>query len=212
MRIRKKQWVEPFLEQDLQSYVKEPSSFRGKWKHHAKKNRLHVEIGAGKGDYWIEMSKLYPDCCWVAIERDMTVAAVALRKSLQFDLDQSYMIIGDAKDTPLWFEAEEIDVLHLNFSDPWPKRSHRNRRLSSQQFIDIYKVLLAKDGEIILKTDNQTLFEYSLLMFAQDSFVLEDVSVDFRREEHLEDVITEYEQRFIDLKQPIYRARWRKHG
>ena len=212
MRIRKKQWVEPFLKQDHRSYIKEPSLHLGKWKQLANKKRLHVEIGAGKGDYWIEMSKLYPECCWVAIEKDMTVAAVALKKSLQFELDQSYMIIGDAKDMPLWFDAEEIDVLHLNFSDPWPKHGHRNRRLSSQQFIDIYKGLLTKDGEIILKTDNQTLFEYSLLMFAQDSFVLEDVSVDFRKDDHPEDVITEYEQRFIDLNQPIYRAKWRKHG
>ncbi len=212
MRIRKKQWVEPFLQQDLASYVKDPTAFLGQWKQNSNKNKLHVEIGAGKGDYWIGMSQLYPDYCWVAIEKDMTVAAVALKKSLQYELDHAYLIIGDAKEMPQWFAQQEIDVLHLNFSDPWPKKGHRNRRLSSQFYIDIYKSLLVKDGQIILKTDNQLLFEYSLLMLTNDQFVLEDVSVDFRREDHPEDTITEYEQRFIDLNQPIYRAIWRKHG
>ncbi len=211
MRIRKKQWVESFLQQDHPTFIKEPKKLKGKWKTHSKKPMLHVEIGAGKGDYWIFMAQKYPDRCWVAVEKETTVAAVAIRKSLQFKLDQAYMIIGDAIDAEHWFADQEIDVLHLNFSDPWPKKGHSKRRLSSKQFIDIYTKLLADDGKIIMKTDNGTLFEYSLVMFNKEGFRLEEVWVDFRKQDHPEDVISEYEQRFIDLDQPIYRAIWRKH-
>lgn len=213
MRIRKKKWVEPFLEEDHASYIKNPNAYIGKWKETFHKKQIHVEIGSGKGDYWLNMASLYPDRLWIAIEKEKTVGAVAIRKSYQFDVDNAKIILDDAKNVEQWFEKEEIDVLHLNFSDPWPKKGHRNRRLSSNTFIKGYEKLLVKNGEIRLKTDNKQLFEFSLLEFAQHAFTLVDVSVDFRSNTDLQekDAISEYEQRFIDLNQPIYRAVWRKY-
>jgi tRNA (guanine-N7-)-methyltransferase len=212
MRIRKKKWVEPFLEEEHPTYSKQPQHHIANWKKEKSLSSLHVEIGAGKGDYWLEMAKLYPEALWVAIEKDETVAAMAIRKSYQYEVDNASMIIGDAKHTMEWFGEGEIDVLHLNFSDPWPKSGHRNRRLSSAYFLEIYNRLVINNGLIIMKTDNQQLFEFSLVMIGQEAFTLEEVSVDFRRNEHPEDAISEYEQRFIDKNQPIYRAIWRKNG
>jgi len=216
MRIRKKKWVEPFLEEDHSTYMKQPQEFIGTWKNKFDKNLLHVEIGAGKGDYWLQMAHLYPQRLWVAIEKEKTVGAVAIRKSLQYDVSNAKMIIEDAKNVDQWFATGEIDVLHLNFSDPWPKKGHKNRRLSSKDFLVVYEKLLAENGEIRMKTDNQQLFEFSLLTFAEHNFQLVDVSFDFRRDTNQQDkqdsdAISEYEQRFIDLNQPIYRAVWRKH-
>jgi tRNA (guanine-N7-)-methyltransferase len=216
MRIRKKKWVEPFLEEEHQAYIKQPSNYKGTWKEAFNKSRMHVEIGAGKGDYWLTMASMYPDCLWLAVEKEKTVGAVAIRKSYQVELDNVKMILEDAKHVDQWFAPGEIDVLHLNFSDPWPKKGHKNRRLSSDSFIPIYEKLLASDGEIRMKTDNEQLFEFSLLMFAQHKFTLVDVSVNFRnplkkQTQQDQDAISEYEQRFIDLNQPIYRAVWRKH-
>lgn len=212
MRIRKKKWVEPFLQEEHSTYIKQAENYKAKWKKEHGLSSLHVEIGAGKGDYWLEMAKLYPKSVWVAIEKDPTVAAMAIRKSYQYEPMNAFMIIGDAKDALNWFDKGEVDVLHLNFSDPWPKSGHKNRRLSSTQFIEIYENILTDDGQIIMKTDNQQLSEYSLVMVGQRAFTLEEVSVDFRRNDHPEDAISEYEQRFIDNNQPIYRAIWRKNG
>lgn len=211
MRIRKKKWVEPFLKEEHPSYIKEPSLNKGTWNKNKTYDSLHVEIGAGKGDYWLEMAKQYPQSLWVAIEKDETVAAMAIRKAYQYEIDNALMIIGDAKHTVDWFDQGEIDVLHLNFSDPWPKKGHTNRRLSSEQFLNIYNQLITSKGHLIMKTDNQQLFEFSLIIINQQGFTLEDVSVDFRRNDHPEDAISEYEQRFIDNNQPIYRAMWRKN-
>lgn len=212
MRIRKKKWVEPFLEENHPTYIKNPEEHKAMWKKENNLSSLHLEIGAGKGDYWLEMSKAYPEALWVAIEKDPTIAAMAIRKSYQYEINNGYMIIGDAKDTMDWFDENEIDVLHLNFSDPWPKSGHANRRLSSNKFLEIYNRLIVKDGLIIMKTDNQQLFEFSLVKIGHEAFTLEEVSVDFRRDDHPEDAISEYEQRFIDNNQPIYRAVWRKNG
>ena len=60
-----------------------------------------------------------------------------------------------------------------------------------------------------MKTDNSALFEYSLIEFQNAGFKMVEVSVDYRRETHDEDAITEYEQKFISLGQPIYRCVWR---
>ena len=61
-----------------------------------------------------------------------------------------------------------------------------------------------------MKTDNADLFEFSLLQFQEGNWFLHEISVDYRRNEHPEDAITEYEQRFLSLHQPIYRAVWKK--
>ena len=61
-----------------------------------------------------------------------------------------------------------------------------------------------------MKTDNVKLFEFSILEFQNNGWLLDEFSVDYRRDEHPEDVITEYEHRFMELNQPIYRAVWHK--
>ena len=55
-----------------------------------------------------------------------------------------------------------------------------------------------------MKTDNKGLFEDSVLYFLQNGFTLTELSVDFRRNPHPEDAVTEYESRFMSLNQPIY--------
>ena len=119
-------------------------------------------------------------------------------------------LLGDAQALQEWFEVGEIDVLHLNFSDPWPKKRAHKKRLSHASFIAMYRQVLSENGEIQMKTDNSSLFEFSLLQFQEGGWYLHDISVDYRRISHDEDAVTEYEQRFMDLQQPIYRAVWKK--
>ncbi len=213
MRMRKLAWAEPFLEQQT-VVVKDPASYKGKWKELLKRAQLHVEIGSGKGDYWVKMGQQYPEIGWIGIEKNNNVAALAVRKFTNQCPDAEHMLFinDDAEVISSWFDREEIDVIHLNFSDPWPKKRAHKKRLSNQSFIQQYAQVLHPEGEIQMKTDNASLFEYSLLEFQKAGWFLHDVSVDFRREDHPEDVISEYESRFMKLGQPIYRAVWKKFG
>ena len=63
------------------------------------------------------------------------------------------------------FEKGEVNRIYLNFSDPWPKKRHTKRRLTSPAFLEVFQDILVLDGELILKTDNRSLFEYSLVSF-----------------------------------------------
>lgn len=213
MRMRKLPWAEDYL-QHASVVVKDPSRMKGSWRQVVEGEKLHLEIGCGKGDYWNQMAKQYPQDGWIAIEKNVSVAGIAVRKFDQQEGDLSHMrfIWGDAGSLQDWFDHGEIDVIHLNFSDPWPKKRAHKKRLSSPAFLAQYENVLSKDGVIQMKTDNASLFEFSVLQFQQAGWTIEAFSVDYRREPHAEDVITEYEKRFLSAGQPIYRAVWSHRG
>ena len=204
--MQKKKWTMPYLEANTDFVIFQPESNKGNWKKILNKDILHIEIGCGKGDYFIQMSNMYPDEGWLAIEKDYNCAAVAAKKALENRPDNALMIAHDAANINEWFLDEEVDVIHLNFSDPWPKSKNSKRRLSHSNFLQQYFKILNKNGKIILKTDNKKFFEYSLIEFTNFGYKLENVWVDFRDEDHPEDAISEYEAKFMSLGQPIYRA------
>lgn len=205
MRMRKKKWAEPYLEEHTDLVPSEPSDLKGRWKEKLGCSLLHVEIGMGKGGYINAMSRMYPEEGWVGIERDRSAAAVAARKIIETENPNKILLIaGEAEAMKEWFADGEIDVIHLNFSDPWPKKKTHKRRLSSEKFLHMYADLLSANGVIRMKTDNRDLFEDSVLYFLAAGFTLDEFSVDYRRREHPEDAVTEYEQKFMDLNQPIY--------
>lgn len=206
MRMRKKGWAEPFLTEHPEVVIATPTEVKGQWKQRLNCDELHVEIGCGKGDYFIQMAQKDNQVGWIGVEKERNVAAVAAKKAVEAELGNLAMIALDAENIDTWFAPNEIDVIHLNFSDPWSKAGYKKRRLSHGTFLEKYKSLLVKNGKIIMKTDNQGLFEFSLAEFSQNGWVLSEVSVDFRRVEHPEDAISEYEAKFMSLGQPIYRA------
>ena len=209
MRVRNIPWAKDYLPTQP-SFIQNPSEYKGKWKELLNTDTLRIEIGSGKGDYWKDMSEMYPEIGWVGIEKNTSIAALALKKVEEDFKDNRRFINMDAANLEEWFEEKEIDTIHLNFSDPWPKKRNMKRRLSHHSFLNVYKKLLSDDGKIIMKTDNTKLFEYSIIEFQNSGFILEEIYLDFRKEEHDEDAITEYESKFMKKGQPIYRGVWRK--
>lgn len=210
MRMRKKAWAEPFLKENAEFVIEKPEIWAGHWREKLACQRLRIEIGSGKGDYFTKMAAMNPDEGWIGIEKEHNVAAVAAKKALAQPHEHMALIAQDADQLSSWFAEGELDVIHLNFSDPWPKSGYAKRRLSHARFLKQYEALLNPQGQVIMKTDNPKLFEFSLTEFSRENWQLREASVDFRRQPHPEDAITEYEQKFMDLGQPIYRAVWQK--
>ncbi|MDO4466790.1 MAG: tRNA (guanosine(46)-N7)-methyltransferase TrmB [Bacillota bacterium] len=204
MRMRKIKWAVDYLEH-AKSLV-QPEDHKGNWKSFLGCETLHVEIGCGKGNYSLGMSNIYPEHGFIAVEKNESAAGIAAKKYDDEEHGRLCLIHRDAANIEEWFAEKEVDIIHLNFSDPWPKKRYSKRRLSSATFLEQYKRILKDDGQIQMKTDNSSLIEYSLLEFLSHGFDLIEVSVDYRREEHKEDVLTEYEEKFVSLGQPIYRA------
>ena len=87
---------------------------------------------------------------------------------------------------------------YLNFSDPWPKKRHEKRRLTSDVFLSKYDAIFSDLPHIIQKTDNVGLFAYSLSSLSRYGYTLENVSLDLVNED-IPNVVTEYEQKFMHL-------------
>lgn len=207
--MRHKPWAHDYLEACPQVSFS-GHDYQGNWLKSFPYQKLILEIGCGKGDYLYSMASLNPNEFWVGVEKEENVSAVAQKKIENNRPINTQWIVGDATLIEDWFSLKEVDRIHLNFSDPWPKKSHTKRRLTSDLFVDSLLRILNDEGEIRFKTDNQSLFEYTILLWENYPLELIEFSVDYRRSIHADDVITEYEQRFMDLNQAIYRAVWRK--
>ncbi len=208
MRMRRKPWAHAFLQAQPQVTF-DASQLKHEWTKLAQHRPLCVEFGSGKGDYVSTMAKLYPEYFWIAVEKDENVAATALKKAERL-AENVYWIVGDAKAMLEWFNQGSVTHVYLNFSDPWPKKHHAKRRLSSESFIQQMLTITTADAQFFMKTDNRKLFEYTVLQWQHQALSLCEFSVDYRSEEHPEDATTEYERRFMELNQPIYRGVWRK--
>ena len=93
----------------------------------------------------------------------------------------------------------------MNFSDPWPKDRHAKRRLTSRQFLAKYEQCLKKGGQVIFKTDNLMLFDFSLEEAEAAGWKIESITYDLHNSEFVKDnIMTEYEERFVSEGKPIH--------
>ena len=128
----------------------------------------------------------------------------AIDKLLDLDLPNLRLIKIDAIDIDKVFD-HEISLIYLNFSDPWPKGRHANRRLTSPIFLAKYDLISAEKTHIIQKTDNRSLFEYSLASITNSNYLINSVSLDLYSTDIKDNVQTEYEERFVKKGNLIYR-------
>ncbi|MBQ6323946.1 MAG: tRNA (guanosine(46)-N7)-methyltransferase TrmB [Bacilli bacterium] len=185
--------------------VKNPSNNKGKWNKFFNNNKpIYVEIGMGKGKFIIEHAKMYPEINFIGIEKYDSVVARSLQK-IPDNLNNLAILRADALDIDDIFD-KEIDKIYLNFSDPWPKKRHHLRRLSSKVFLDKYDNLFKNQKVIEMRTDNRDLFQYSLVSFSSHGYILEEVTLDLHSD-NMPLITTEYEDRFSKNNMPIYYVR-----
>ena len=185
-------------------FIADGSLYKGKWHRLFGNDRpIYLEIGMGKGKFLIENAIRYPEINFVGIERYDSVLARALEKVPE-DLKNIKIVRLNAEYIEKLFD-HEISLIYLNFSDPWPKKKHHRRRLTSLEFLSKYDTIFQTDAVIVQKTDNADLFAYSLCCLSQYGYVLEDVSLDYQPTVEDENIETEYEERFRKLHLPIYR-------
>ena len=183
--------------------INNPEEYKGKYKKLFNNNNpIHIEIGSGKGDFIINMAKTYPDINFIAIEKYESVLCKLVGKITE-DISNLRIICIDACDIDKVFD-KEIDTLYLNFSDPWPKKRHAKRRLTSENFLKKYDLIFEKENNIIMKTDNQSLFEYSIISFTNYNYKIKYISLDLHKTD-IFNIETEYEKKFSSKGDRIYK-------
>ena len=193
--------------------VHEPQKQKGQWSHVFENDHpIHIDVGMGKGRFLMDMAKIHPEVNYVGIEMYDSVLLRALQKREEYEQNEGtltnlYFMCVDARLLPEIFEKGEVEKIYLNFSDPWPKARHAKRRLTSRQFLERYDQILIPEGSVEFKTDNRELFEFSLEEVKEAGWTLEASTFDLHHNEELMkgNVMTEYEEKFSSMGNPIHK-------
>ena len=188
--------------------IKDETEWKGRWNEvFGNDHPIHIEIGMGKGQFIMTLAKEYPEINYVGIEKYSSVLVRALEKQQEMELPNIKFIRMEAENIAEVFAPGEVARIYLNFSDPWPKDRHAKRRLTSVQFLQRYENILQKDGHLIFKTDNRDLFDFSLEQVEEaEHWILLNHTFDLHHSEYVEgNVMTEYEQRFVEKGNAICR-------
>ena len=196
MRLRNNRNAKDILIES--SYViKNPENNKGKWNEIFNNNNdINIEIGCGKGNFIIENAKKYPDKNFIGIEKYDTVLMYAVNR-IKEDIPNLRFIRMDALNLSDVFD-KEVDLIYLNFSDPWPKKRNAKRRLTHERLLSIYDLVFKGEKKIYLKTDNVGLFEFSIESLSEHGYKLRNISLDLVNSGYEDNIMTEYEQKFVD--------------
>lgn len=168
-------------------------------------NPLFLEIGCGKGGFAIEFARQNPGINLIAVEKTPNVLITGMEEQMKLRLPNLKFCMGQAEYLEHLFHDNTIDRIFLNFSCPFPKNSYAIHRLTHARFLEIYRKVMKEGAEIHQKTDNMHFFEFSLEQLSNNGFPLKNVSLDLHNSGFEGNIMTEYEKRFTELGQPIYR-------
>lgn len=216
MRQRGRKAIREKLGQQNDLVILNPQENKGNWQRvFGNANPIYVELGMGKGKFISEMSALMPDINFIGVDMFDTLIQLASEKARLVWQEKSAAATPPNLKLALFniatleevFAADEISRIFLNFSDPWPKRKHARRRLTHAVFMQKYVQILNPLGEIHLKTDSRSLFEFSLNSFADMGLRMRRISLDLHGDGPATgNVMTEYETKFVQEGQNIYRC------
>ena len=218
MRIRFKPWARPELEAS-KFYIDNPEEYKGKWRTLFNNNNpIHLELGCGKGGFISQLASSNLDVNYIAI--DMVDAMLGLAKinvekvysENEISIDNIYLTRYDIERILMIMdENDKIDRIYINFCNPWPRGKHRKKRLTHTRQLEKYKQFLKDGGEIYFKTDDDGLFNDSLLYFEEAGFEIEDKTFDLaNNEEFWNNIETEHEKMFKDEGIKIKAAKVKK--
>jgi len=197
MRTKFKAWTKPYIDEHPEVMISEDFLITNT-------SPFFLEIGSGKGKFLVDMAFAHPDQLFVGVERNVTCAGIAAKKIVEGKITNAKLLFANAEEVLDKINDRSIKAIFLNYSDPWPKKRHHKRRLTAISYLRQYYRVLVTGGQLIIKTDNDDLYAYSLETLAQsplqivEKFDDYDGCADF-------DMTTEYELTFREKGQKIHR-------
>ena len=206
MRMRRRNNLAPRMEACESVWIHEPEALRGNWRSLMPGCReLRVEVGGGKGKFTVETAAAEPDVLLIAIERVPDARVLAMESAIRMGLKNVFFVSLDAANIDAFFADDEIDLLYINFCDPWPRKKNAKRRLTYHTFLEKYKKVLKLGGQIHFKTDNAKLFDWSLPEMESCFLELHNVTHDLHANGPV-GIMTGYEEKFYGMGTPINRV------
>lgn len=206
MRIRKRSWTEKELE-EAKFYIDTPQENKGKWKSVFQVERpMQIELGCGKGQFIANLAVQNPNVNFIGVDLIDTMLGLAKRnveevyESQNRDIDNVILTRCNIEQIlTMMDENDQVERIYINFCNPWPRGKHRKKRLTHSIQLEKYKQFLKKNGEIYFKTDDDELFESSLIYLEESGFEILKQTYDLHQEQIFEkNIETEHEKMFSE--------------
>lgn len=201
MRLRHKSWAEELLANNRNLALNKEDIEQGNLPQFAA-----LEIGSGCGEFLIGKALAHPEINFLGVEINRTAFAIAIKKLLALEKvpNNIHFLNADIVLLLPTIKDESLDAIYLNFNDPWPKKKHNKRRLTYPTKLNEYYRILKTGGTLFYKSDNDVYYEGSKEYFTE--FQKFDVEfIDNYEQTDVDDVQSEYEQKFRAIGKSIHR-------
>ncbi len=147
----------------------EDHHYKGKWneKVFGNLNPIILEIGCGKGEYTLALARKYPEKNFIGIDIKGERIWKGARQAIEENLVNVVFLRIQAERINYFFGENEISEIWLTFPDPQMRGSRSKKRLTSPKFLSRYQGIIKPHGPVNLKTDSDTLFDYTLELIAE---------------------------------------------
>ena len=170
-------------------------------------NPIVLELGCGKGEYTVGLSKLFPRKNFVGIDIKGARLWRGAKTATEEHLPNVGFVRTRIEQIPALFAPNEVDEIWITFPDPQPRPAKAQKRLTSSRFLNIYAQLLKPNGLIHLKTDCQPLWEYTREVALQNGLKLNvctsNLYATVPPDEPILGIRTFYERQFLAQGLPI---------
>jgi tRNA (guanine-N7-)-methyltransferase len=203
MRIRKKPWAKPELSL-CEYYINHGKPLRGKWRE-TLGEKIYLELGCGKGAFMSQAVSAIPDAQWIAADLIDDMLAFTRRKTeeLSGGIPQNLTLLKlNAEHISDVFAPLEIDRIYIDFPPPWKRHSEYKHRLTHPRQLSQYREILVPGGEIRFKTDDDTLFNDTLVYLVDSGFEVTKIVPDLYKTDE-PNIVSEHEKMYFEQGKKI---------
>lgn len=137
---------------------------KGRWQADIFKNTnpITLELGCGKANTTTSLAALYPERNFIGIDIKGSRIWKGMKRADKENLANVRFLRAHIENIEHYFDTGEAAEIWITFPDPWPRFGDRDKRLTSPRFLKLYRKILQPEAAIHFKTDNNSLFEYTL--------------------------------------------------
>lgn len=154
-----------FLEPGLVGPQGKKVDYKGKWSQDFYKNEnpLVLELACGRGEYTVALAAAFTDKNYLGVDIKGARIWVGAKQALDKGLHNAAFLRTRIEQIGLFMGEKEVDEIWITFPDPF--LSKERNRLTHHRFLDSYLPFIKPGGFIHLKTDDDTLYEFSVESF-----------------------------------------------
>ena len=158
-----------------------------------------IEIGAGTGQFVVELAARHPDRNYVAVDVKGDRLQKGAAEAEERRLANVRFLRSRADQLVEIVQPNSLEEIWLTFSDPFPRARSAGRRLTHATFLKQHQRMLKPGTSLRIKHDNPIFFQWTLEQLVAEKWHITELSFDLHDSELPDDykILTPYEKRWL---------------